>query len=95
VVAACCGALDGELLAEYTAANAAALKVLRQETRVAFRRLPDSVLAALRKAADPVLDELVAGDAFARRVLDSMRAFRDDVRRWHALGEVAYYQARG
>jgi TRAP-type mannitol/chloroaromatic compound transport system substrate-binding protein len=95
LVANCCQAINDDMLADYTAQNHRALKTLREQHKVEFRRLPDSVLEALRKASTAVLEELAAKDPFAKRVYDSMRAFRDDSREWHAMSEVAYYQARG
>jgi TRAP-type mannitol/chloroaromatic compound transport system substrate-binding protein len=95
LVANCCQAINDDMLADYTAQNHRALKTLREQHKVEFRRLPDSVLQALREASTAVLEELAAKDPFAKRVYDSMRAFRDDSREWHAMSEVAYYQARG
>jgi TRAP-type mannitol/chloroaromatic compound transport system substrate-binding protein len=95
LVANCCQAINDDMLADYTAQNHRALKTLREQHKVEFRRLPDAVLESLREAATAVLDELAAKDPFAKRVYDSMRAFRDDSRAWHLMSEVAFYQARG
>jgi TRAP-type mannitol/chloroaromatic compound transport system substrate-binding protein len=95
LVERCCAAENDAMLSEYTARNAAAAAALRDEHHVEFRRLPDSVLAALRQAADKVLEEIAERDSFARRVYDSFKAFRDQVRAWHAVSEFPYYQARG
>jgi TRAP-type mannitol/chloroaromatic compound transport system substrate-binding protein len=94
IVEQCCQAANTDLLADYTAANQRALRTLIDEHRIEFRRLPDSVLAALRKASDEVLNDLVGDDGFARRVLASFRTFRDQTRAWHALSELPFYQAR-
>ncbi len=95
VVERCCAAENDTMLAEFTARNAGAAQALRDEHHVEFRRLPDSVLATLRQAADHVLEEIAERDSFARRVYDSFKAFREQVRAWHALSEFPYYQARG
>jgi TRAP-type mannitol/chloroaromatic compound transport system substrate-binding protein len=92
---ACCRAVNDDMLADYTAQNHRALVALRDQHKVEFRRLPDAVLEALRKAADEVLEEMAAKDSFARRVYDSFKTFRDQARAWHAVSEVAYFQARG
>ena len=94
IVEQCCRAAHDEMLAAFTVANAVALTALRGAHGVAFRRLPDTVLAALREESGHVLEALVANDPFARRVHDAFVAFRDSVRRWHAVSEHAYYQAR-
>ena len=94
IVEQCCRAANDEMLAAFTLANANALAALRGTHGVAFRRLPDPVLAGLREESERVLEALVADDAFARRVHEAFVAFRDSVRRWHAVSELAYYQAR-
>jgi len=42
-----------------------------------------------------VLEAVASRDPFARRVHDAWRGFRDEVRAWHAISEVPYYQASG
>ena len=95
LIAACCQAINDDMLADYTAQNHRALRTLREQHKVEFRRLPDPVIDALREASNTVLDEIAARDPFAKRVYDSLRAFRDEARAWHAMSEVSYYQARG
>lgn len=94
IVEQCCRAINDDVLAEYTTENQRAMRTLIDEHKVEFRRLPDSVLAALRKASDEVLDELVGDHGFARLVLNSFRTFRAQSRAWHAFSELPYYQAR-
>jgi TRAP-type mannitol/chloroaromatic compound transport system substrate-binding protein len=94
IVEACCAAENDAMLAEYTARNQQALDTLIREHGVQLRRLPDDVLAALRRAAEAVLEELAAGDPFARRAYDSMRAFRAQAQAWHTVSEEAFFQAR-
>lgn len=93
IVEACCRAANDAMLAEFTVGNQRALKVLRDEHGVEFRRLPGPVLAALRAESDVVLEAVAARDPFARRVHDAYVAFRDEVRGWHSVSEVPYYQA--
>ena len=40
------------------------------------------------------VEEIAARDPFARRVYDSFKAYREAARAWHAVSEVAFYQAR-
>ncbi len=94
LVAACCEAVNNGMLAEYTARNQQALDVLVREHGVQPRRLPDDVMAALKRASEQVLEETAASDPFARRVHDSLRAYRAQVQAWHAISEEAYYAAR-
>lgn len=94
IVEACCAEVNDAMLAEYTARNQQALDLLMREHGVQLRRLPEDVLAALRRAADAVLEDLAASDPFARKAYDSMRAFRAQAQAWHSVSEEAYFQAR-
>ncbi len=95
IVEQCCQAVNNDMLAEFTARNQSALKALVDDHQVQLRRLPDAVLSTLNAAAEEVLNEMAARDAFTKRVYDSQRAFREQVRQWHGISEVAFYQARG
>jgi TRAP-type mannitol/chloroaromatic compound transport system substrate-binding protein len=94
IVDACCRAVNDSMLAEYTARNQQAMRQLVDEHGVEFRPLPPEVLTALREATDQVLDEIAARDPFARRVYDSVRAFREQAAEWHRMSEVAFYDTR-
>lgn len=94
LVAACCEAVNNDMLAEYTARNQQALDALVREHGVELRRLPDDVMAALKRASEQVLEETAAADPFAHRVYTSMRAFRAQTQAWHAVSEEAFYAAR-
>jgi TRAP-type mannitol/chloroaromatic compound transport system substrate-binding protein len=94
IVEVCCRAINDDMLADYTARNQDALKQLVEVHKVELRRLPDPVLAALREQSRQLLEELAASDAFARRVHDSMHAYRERILAWAAVSEVPYYQAR-
>ncbi len=95
IVDQCCRAANDDLLALYTAENTRALATLEREHKVEFRKLPNAVIEALHRASDEVLEELARRDGFARRVWESYKAFRLRVRAYHAVSEIAFYQARG
>jgi TRAP-type mannitol/chloroaromatic compound transport system substrate-binding protein len=94
IVASCCQAVNNQMLAEYTARNQQALEKLLQEPGVKFMPLPADVIAALKLAADQVLSELAAKDAFAKKTYDSFRGFQASVKKYHAISEEAFYAAR-
>ncbi len=94
IVELACRALNEDLLAEFTTRNQQALKDLVHAQGATFRQLPDTVLDALRQASDEVLTRVAEGDPMAQRVYDSFRAYRHGARAWHAISEVAFYQAR-
>ena len=94
IVAACCRAVNGAMLSEYTARNQQALEQLVDQHGVEFLPLPPDVLGALRAATAEVLEEAAARDPFTRRVYDSVLAFQKQARAWHRVSEEAYYAAR-
>jgi TRAP-type mannitol/chloroaromatic compound transport system substrate-binding protein len=94
IVEICCRATNDDVLADFTARNLNALKQLREVHKVEFRRLPDPVLAALRTHSDEVLQALAATSPLAQRVHASFTTYRDRVRAWAAVSEIAFYQAR-
>lgn len=94
IVEACCKAVNDAMLAEYTARNQQALDQLVREHNVQLRRLPDDVIAALKRASEETLETIAASDPMARRVHDSQRAFQAQAQAWHAISEEAYYDAR-
>jgi len=87
-------AMNQEVLDEFTARNASALKTLVEEHGVEVRRLPDDVLERFAELSAQVLEEEAARDELSRRILDSYRSFSEDVRRYHAISEQAYINAR-
>ena len=88
-----CRATNQDTLDEFTARNAAALKLL-QERGVQVRRLPDDVLRRFSELTADVLREAAADDELNQRILASYQAFLADVRGYHAIAEQAYVNAR-
>ena len=89
-----CRAINQDVLDEFTARNAAALKTLVEEHGVEVRRLPDDVLDRLRELSAQVLSEQAQGDELGQRILASYQGFLDDVRGYHARSEQAYINVR-
>ena len=52
---------------------------------VQYRRFPDKVLVAMRKASQEVLDEEAAKDAGFKEALDSLRAYMRKIDTWNKL----------
>ena len=52
---------------------------------VQYRRFPDSVLAAMRKASQEVLDEEAAKDPYFKEALHSIRAYMKKIDTWNHL----------
>ncbi|MFC4726632.1 TRAP transporter substrate-binding protein [Coralloluteibacterium thermophilus] len=95
LVALCCRALDAGMLAHYAVRNQEALDRIVRAARAELRRLPEDVLVALQRAAEQELGDLAAADPFARRVIESQRAFRARGADWRTVSAEAYAAARG
>lgn len=89
-----CRAVNQDVLDEFTARNAAAMRTLVEEHGVQVRRLPDDVLARLQELSADVLREQAGEDPLGQRILASYQTFLDDVRGYHAQSEQAYLNAR-
>ena len=89
-----CRAVNQDMLDEFTARNAIALKTLVEEHGVEIRQLPEDVLRRFAELSTEVLDETGATDELSQRILDSYRAFQKSVREYHAITEQAYLDTR-
>ena len=87
-------ASNQDMLDEYTALNNRALKTLVEDHGVQLRRLPDDVLAELKRLSLELLDERAAADPMVAKVYASYRQFADQVRDYHHISEQAYLEAR-
>ncbi len=87
-------AANEDLLSEFTARNASALKTLLSKHNVELRRLPDDVLAKLKVESEAVVVEATGDSDLARRIRESYGRFLSDVREYHAISEQAYINAR-
>jgi len=94
IVEGACRAINDDMLAEYTARNPAALKTLIDEHQVSLKPFPADVLSALKAAADAIVAEIAKKDPLSQRIFDSYTQFRDSVRPWMQISEIAYAAAR-
>lgn len=62
-------------LARASSLQTEALQRIQKNNDVVFRRLPETVIAALRKASEEVFEEAASADPTFKRVLESYRAF--------------------
>lgn len=84
-----------DMLAEYTARNNDALRVLVDEHKVDLRQFPDAVMQRLRKLSDEVVRELAEKDPLSGQVFASFDEFRRKVTAWDDVSERAYLNLRG
>lgn len=94
MVKAAARTVNDDMLAEFTARNASALKTLVEEHGVQLRRLPDDVIAKLREVTAEVLAETGKTDPLTTRVYESYMNFAKASREYHAISEQAYLEIR-
>ena len=73
-----CRAVNQDMLDEFTARNAIALKTLVEEHGVEIRQLPEDVLRRFAELSTEVLDETGATDELSQRILDSYRGVPEE-----------------
>lgn len=95
IVAAAAAATNVRMQSEYIARNQQALDTLVNEHGVQLHAWPDDVLAALRKTAGEVLEDIANSDPFTRRVYDSYLAFRAQTAPSSRLAEEHFLATRG
>ena len=87
-------AINEDMLAEYTTRNQAALIELKEKHGVDVREFPADVLDKLQTLSDEVVAEVAGADPLSQKVYDSYKAYRDQVKAYHAVSEQAYINAR-
>ena len=88
-----CRASNQDMLDEFTARNAAALRTLTAQG-VQVHRLPNDALQRFSELTMDVLREAAGEDDLNGRILDSYQTFLAEVRGYHAISEQAYMNAR-
>ena len=87
-------AINEDMLAEYTTRNQAALIELKEKHGVDVREFPADVLDKLQTLSDEVVAEVAGADPLSQKVYDSYKAYRDQVKAYHAVSEQADINAR-
>ena len=87
-------AVNQDMLDEYTARNNSALVELVETHGVDVRKLPDGVVAELRRLSAEVVEELAEDTEISRRIAESVKAFQKQAMTYHEISEEAYYRAR-
>jgi len=94
IVLNACKVANQDMLSEYTTRNQQALDTLIDKHKVKVIKLPEDVLATLQKLSDEVINEVAQKDAMTKKVFQSFTSYRDKVKKWSAISELAYLQAR-
>lgn len=94
IVAVATRAVNQDMLDEYTARNHIAMQQLITEHGVQVKSLPQDVMQALKVASEKVVAAKVAEDSNFADIYASYDAFYQQVKKYHALSEQAYYENR-
>ena len=88
------GAVNQQVLSEFNAGNASALRLLVKDHGVVLKAFPNEVLEGLGRLSGEVLTELAGRDPLSRKVLNSLLRFRAQAMPWTNLSEAAFAIAR-
>jgi len=94
IVLNACRITNQDMLAEYTTRNQQALDTLVHKHKVNVQKLPDEVLNKLQSLSDEVINEVAATDKMTKKVFESFKSYRDKVKQWSDISELAYLKAR-
>ncbi len=84
--------LQAKVLAQFDAQNALYLQKIRDEGQVQILPFPEGVLSALRQKMEEVLQEMISGDPFCRKMYASYTDFQKRIAPWTAITEKAYLE---
>ena len=87
-------AANQNMLDEFTARNASALKTLVDEHGVQMRAFPTDVLKELQRVSKEVVEEEAQASELGKRIHASFTTFQTDITHYHDLTERAYTNAR-
>jgi len=95
IVLTCASATNDRMAAEFTARNAEALLTLVRDHGVEVRPYPDDVMRELQRLSVEVLEETARTNPMFKRVLDSLKAFRQTMTPYINIAERAMLNSRG
>ncbi|RDH82655.1 MAG: ABC transporter substrate-binding protein [endosymbiont of Galathealinum brachiosum] len=94
IVLNACKVVNQDMTTEYTTRNQRALDTLVNKHKVKVLKLPDEVLSKLQSLSDEVINEVAATDEMTKKVFKSFKTYRDQVKKWSDISELAYLKSR-
>jgi len=94
IVLNACKITNQDMISEYTTRNQQALQTLITKHKVKVKKLPDDVLKKLQILSDEVIAEVAQADKMSQKVFNSFTEYRDQVKKWSDISELAYLTSR-
>jgi TRAP-type mannitol/chloroaromatic compound transport system substrate-binding protein len=94
IVATACQAINMDMQAEFSYGNSMALAQLAGDPNVQIRKLPDDVLALLKRLSLEIVNELSERDPWAKRIQESFYGFLEKSAENQRISEQAYLNTR-
>ncbi|MEM9103797.1 MAG: TRAP transporter substrate-binding protein [Pseudomonadota bacterium] len=94
IVKHACLNANADMLADFTAKNYQALKILQNQHKVQVKMLPDDVLKTFHHISKSIIQDQIKQDKLAQKVLDSITQFKTDMEEWSRYSEFNFYQKR-
>jgi len=94
IVLNACKITNQDMIAEYTTRNQQALDTLVNKHKVKVLKLPDEVLEKLQSLSDEVINDVAKTDKMTKKVFKSFKSYRDNVKKWSDISELAYLKSR-
>ncbi len=94
IVLNACKIANQDMVSEYMTRNQQALDTLVTKHKVEVIKLPDAVLSKLQRLSDDVINEVGQTDDMTKKVFKSFTTYRDNVKKWSDISELAYLQTR-
>lgn len=87
-------AANNSMTNEFSARNASSLKTLVEAHGVEVRPFPEDVIARLREISEEIILEAREEDDLSRRIVDSFLAFREQMKEYQQVSDIAYADIR-
>lgn len=94
IVLNACKIVNQEMMTEYTTRNQRALDTLINIHKVNVLKLPDEVLSKLQTLSDEIVNEVAETNKITKKVFKSFKTYRDSVKKWTDISELAYLKSR-
>ena len=94
LVSTCCAKSNSSIAAEFFIRNSFAIKKLRDEYNVNFKKYPKDLLIKLKKQSDEITQNLASQDPKGNQILDNILKHREVFMFWSNYSEKSFLESR-